>query len=136
MNDRTPSLRTAVAVTTVALALSGCSGQPDDPESVVEAVLDARTSGECEGFEDHFADGDPFPRCEGREPVVGDGPQIDKVEVESDKATVEVVDHYDCSTWDEPPEEYVDVYHLVVVDGSWKIDDFEPSETTSDDCFS
>ena len=47
-----------------------------------------------------------------------------------------MIDRYDCSTWDEPPVEYVDVYRLVVDGGDWKVDDWEPSETTSDDCFS
>ena len=126
----------AVTMATIAV-VTGCGGSGGSPEETVEAVLDARTAGECDGYEQHFVDeDDPFPRCGDPEPEVGDGPQVDKVEIDGDAATVEVVDHYDCSGWDEPDHEYVDVYHLVRNGGSWKVDDWTPSEATSDDCFS
>jgi hypothetical protein len=57
------------------------------------------------------------------------------VNTERDTATAEVVDHLDCSEWDEEPVEYVDRYHLVREAGTWKVNDVELSETTSDDCF-
>ena len=116
---------------------SGCSDEPDEaPESVVQAVVDARTTGECDDYEDHFVDGDPVGGCEEPQPIVGEGPQVGDAKVDDDEAEVEVTDFYDCSTWDEPNQEYVDVYTLVVEDGEWLIDDIEFSETTSDDCFS
>ena len=116
---------------------TACSDEPDeDPETVVQAVVDARTTGECDDYDDHFVDGDAVGGCGEPQPVVGDGPQVGDAEVDGDMAEVEVVDHYDCSTWDEPDQEYVDVFTLVVEDGEWLIDDIEFSETTSDDCFS
>jgi hypothetical protein len=119
-----------------ALALAACSDEPEgDPETVVQAVVDARTSGECDGFEDHFVDGDPVGGCDEPQPIVGDGPQVGDAEVDGDTAEVEVTDYYDCSTWDLPPEESVDVYTLVVEDGEWLVEDIEFAETTSDDCF-
>lgn len=133
------SLRGAV-VPLLGVALLGfatsCSDEPDeDPETVVQAVVDAWTTGECADFADHFVDGDPVGRCDEPQPVVGDGPQVGKATIEDETAEVEVVDHYDCSTWDYPDVEYVDVYTLVVQDGAWLIDDIEFAETTSDDCF-
>ena len=119
-----------------ALALTGCSEEPEgDPETVVRAVVEARTTGECEGFEDHFVDGDPVGSCDEPQPIVGDGPQVGQAEIDGDTAEVEVTDYYDCSTWDLPPEESVDVYSLVVEAGEWLVDDIEFAETTSDDCF-
>lgn len=120
------------------LALAGaCSDEPDEePETVVQAVVDAQTSGECDGYAGHFVDEDPVGGCDEPQPVVGDGPQIGEATVDDDTAEVEVTDYYDCSTWDVPPEEYVDVYTLVVQDGEWRIDDIEFAETTSDGCFS
>ena len=119
------------------MVLTACSSEPETPpEDVVQAVIDARTEGACAGYADHFVDaGDPLPSCEVQE-VVGEGPHIGEVDVSSEEATVEVIDYYDCSTWDEPPNEYVDVYRLVVDDGVWKVDEYEPAEATSDDCFS
>ena len=109
----------------------------DDPQTVVQDVIDARSSGDCDGYSDYFVNGDVVGNCpEGDEdPVVGDGPQVGEATVDGEKAEVEVVDHYDCSTWDEPDVESVDVYLLVLDDGEWLVDDIEFAETTSDDCF-
>jgi len=133
--------RRSLVVPLLALTLLGlataCSDEPDgDPETVVQAVVDARTSGECDDYEGHFVGGDPVGGCDEPQPVVGDGPQVGDAKIDGDKAEVEVVDHYDCSTWETPDQEYVDVFSLVVEDGEWLIDDIEFSETTSDDCFS
>ncbi len=139
MSRRTgrPGSASAGLVVLAAVLLGGCSGGDQTPEEVVQEVIDARTAGECDGFEEHFVDeDDPFPRCEEGDPVDGDGSQLRDAEIAGEKATVEVVDHYDCSSWDEPDVEYVDVYHLVMQDGAWKVEDWSPSETTSDDCFS
>lgn len=126
-----------IALLLALAALPSCSDEPEDgPESVVRAVVDARTTGECDGYEDHFVDGDPVGGCSGPHPVVGDGPQVGEADVDGDTAVVEVTDHYDCSGWDEPDQEYVDVYELVVEDGEWLVEDIQFSETTSDDCFS
>jgi hypothetical protein len=124
-------------IVSAATALAACSGAPDTPpEDVVQTIVDARSTGACAGYAENFVDeGDPFPPCEVQE-VVGQGPTIGEVAVRSEEATVEVIDYYDCSTWGEPPNEYVDVYRLVVDDGSWKVDEYEPAEATSDDCFS
>jgi len=130
----------------LALGVAGCTdddggdagGAEDVVEDVVEAVVEARTTGDCDGYEDYFVDGDPVGSCEEGDvdPVVGGGPEIREAEVDGDSATVEVVDHYDCSGWDEDDVEYVDVYSLVEEDGEWLVEDIEFSETTSDDCFS
>ncbi|MDZ5619956.1 hypothetical protein SFC88_03915 [Nocardioides sp. HM23] len=138
---RSPSRRQCAGAAALAAALTfatGCSGEPDeDPETVVQAVVDARTSGDCDDYADHFVDGDVVGGCtEGdADPVVGDGPEVGEATVGGDEAEVEVVDHYDCSTWDEPDVESVDVYFLVVDDGEWLVDDIDFAETTSDDCF-
>lgn len=119
----------------VLAVMTACSAEPDDPEDVVRAVVEARDTGDCDGFEDHFVDGDVVGGCyDGRE-IVGEGPRVGDASVDGDTAEVEVVDHYDCSGWDEPDVEYVDVYILVREDGEWLVDDIEFAETTSDDCF-
>lgn len=134
---RVPSPAGLLLVLPVLVLGTACSDEPDEaPETVVQAVVDARTSGECDDFATHFVDEDPVGGCDEPMPVVGDGPEIGEADVSDDKATVEVTDHYDCSTWDEPDQEYVDVYHLIVADDEWLITDVEFSETTSDDCFS
>ena len=116
--------------------VSGCEGDPQgDPADVVQQVVDARTAGDCEGYEDLFV-GDPLPRCSDPQPEVAGGPEVGGAEVDGDEAVVEVVDHYDCSGFGEPDVEYIDTYHLRVDDGAWKVDDVELSETTSDDCLS
>ncbi len=132
-----PLLRSALIAVAAVCALAGCSGAAGDPETVVEAVLEARTTADCDGYAEHFVDeDDPFPRCGEAQPVVGEDPQIGDVEVSAEEATVEVVDHLDCSQWDAPDHEFVDVFHLVVEDGGWKVEDWEPAEATSDDCLS
>lgn len=126
-----------LAVVLVATA-AGCGGDPEgDPADVVQQVVDARGAGECDGYDDLFA-GDPLPRCEEGEPepAVDGGPQVGEAEVDGEEATVEVVDHYDCSGFEEENHEYTDVFHLVVDDGEWKVDEVDFAEATSDDCFS
>ncbi len=129
----------ALALTLVVvpgLAVAACSDEPEgDPETVVRAVVDARSTGECDDYESHFVDGDSVGGCDEPQPVVGEGPQVGEATIDGDTAEVEVTDYYDCSTWDLPPEESVDVYRLVVEDGEWLVDDIEFAETTSDDCF-
>ncbi len=129
-------LRPLLIVAVLAFA-TACSNEPDEkPETVVQAAVDARTSGSCDDYASYFVDGDPVGGCGDPAPVVGDGPQVGAAEIDDDTAEVEVTDYYDCSTWDAPPEEYRDVYRLVVEDGEWLIEDIEFAETTSDDCLS
>lgn len=142
MPDQRAFLGPALALL-LALSVAGCTGDDGGgggaagAEDVVETVVEARTTGDCDGYEDYFVDGDPVGSCEEGDvdPVVGGGPEVREAEVEGDSATVEVVDHYDCSSWDEDDVEYVDVYSLVEEDGEWLVEDIEFSETTSDDCF-
>ena len=126
----------AVVLAVVAALVSGCGGDPEgDPSDVVQQVVDARTAGDCEGYEDLFV-GDPLPRCSDPRPEVAGGPEVGEADVDGEEATVEVVDHYDCSGFGETDVEYVDTYHLRVDDDAWKVDEVEFSETTSDDCLS
>jgi hypothetical protein len=121
------------------LCLVACTGSEAAseaaPGSVVQAIVDARTSGDCTGYEAHFFDHPALPRCDKPQPVVGPGPRLSDVKISNDTAIVEVADHYDCTNWDQEPAEYVDRYHLVRNAGTWKVNDVEFSEATSDDCF-
>ncbi len=129
------TLRVLAALAVVVLGVA-CEDEPEgDPADVVQQVVDARTAGDCDGYEDLFV-GDPLPRCSEPQAEVAGGPQVGEADVDGEEATVEVTDHYDCSGFGEEDHEYTDVYRLVVDDGEWKVDDVELAEATSDDCFS
>jgi hypothetical protein len=119
-------------------ALTACTGSASLPEEspakVVQAILDARTAGHCVDYEHYFVN-DPLPRCGDPIPVVGSGPRLRTTSVEGHSAEVEVVDHYDCSAWDEDPVQYLERYSLILSSGTWKVEHVDLSETTSDDCF-
>lgn len=60
--------------------------------SHLEAVVEARTTGDCESYGDLFVDRDSVGSCEEGDvdPVVGGGPEVR--EIDGDSATVEVLD--------------------------------------------
>ena len=115
---------------------TACSEETDEnPESVVRAVTDARAAGDCDDYSDFFVDGDVVGRCQESDDPEESMAEIREAKIDDDTAEVEAVEPFDCSTWDEPDVQSIDVYFLVLDDGEWLVDDIDFADTTSDDCF-